>query len=261
MYKLQKNIIAAGLSSSAFVSGAANAGLVTFEESVNTYLSQGDSLSGSFNINSFLDEQSDSGYDVLANGATIRLFGYSSETATSPLVQYAGSYSVQTGYYTYYYSYSCGWSTCYRSSTRPRYSTGYVYNNYEGDGETDVVIADFGDQQASGSTNNPDSYVTTVDSGLQRNRYHDRNEWGNVSDSVVLSGVSLNDLMSDGILDYAFTIDSGHFDSLGLFLDLDYDTKLKPVDAVSVPEPGTFGLTGLALLGLLTARIRSAKNQ
>ncbi|KAA1176428.1 PEP-CTERM sorting domain-containing protein [Marinobacter salinexigens] len=185
---------------------------------------------------------------------------------TPVYTQYAESYRVQVGYYTYYYSYNCGWGrTCYGAAGYPVYGTEYVYNKYEGDGETDVVIADFGDQQVSGSTNNPDTYINTVqENRLLRNRYYDRNEWGDVSDSVMLSEFSLNDLMSDGILDYNFTIDSGHFDSLSLFLDLDYDTKLKPVDpadSVAVPEPGTLGLTGLGLLGILAARRKSAKKK
>ncbi|SFE95589.1 PEP-CTERM protein-sorting domain-containing protein [Marinobacter sp. DSM 26671] len=263
MYKIQKNLLAAGLSSSAFLSGPVSAGLITFESSIDSYLAEGESISGAFDISNFLDEQSSSGFDVSANAGTIRLYGYSSETATAPSSEYAGSYSYVSGYQqrSYTYSYSCGsWlnsRTCY--STRyyysPIYETGSYYDNYVGDGETDTYIADFGDQQSSGTTSNPDVYVSTEYEGLAtRTRIYDRNEWGDTSDYLELSEFSLNDLMSDGNLGYDLSVTGGHFDQFSIFLDLDYDAIGKPGNSVSVPEPGTIGLTGLGLLGLFASR-------
>lgn len=262
-----KKLLIASVAATFGAAGSAEAGLITFNESVSDYLSGSDLASGSFNISSFLDEQTTAGNNVDILSATMRVYGFSSEISTPTTYQYLGGSS----YYrpSYSYSYSCGswWSsrTCYSYS--PSYYTDTTERNqYVGDGEEDVLLIDFGDQQVTDSTSNPDQFdrTDTYYSNTsytyinRRTNVYDRNDHGSLYAAMALSDLSLSDLSDDGILNFNARATQGHVDNVNLFLDVDFELSriATAINSVSVSSPSPLFIVPLSLVGFAALRRR-----
>lgn len=244
------------------VSQNADAGMITFHDPITDYLSGNNIATGSFDINGFLSDQHDAGNQVDIASAILRVYGYSSEQSTPTQYQQTGGYT-----YTYSYSYSCGWwgySTCYSY----RHFDNRVYDQLQGDGEEDVLLVDFGDQQVTDSTQNADVYVRSYNyyytyynssyyyysSSYVNRRYNviDRNDHGELFASLALSDFSLNDLTDDGILGYTARATQGHVNYGSLFLDVTFN--LTPVAQAVSASSGLLIPLGMAAVAALRRR-------
>jgi hypothetical protein len=277
-----KALILGALASAGLHTEEANAGLVTVSEGISDYLSGGTMKSGAFDLNAFLQTQNDAGNAVDITAATLRVYGYSSKRNTATSYQYITS----NQYYSpsYYrpsvyrpgYSYGCGWSTCsYASYYSPSYyspsyySSTSTYKELSGDGQVDTLLVDFGNQNLSDNTLNSDLFLgnrysptyyqlPNGDRGYNNTTYqrYERNDYGNVYASMALSPLSLNDLRVDGLLGYRARATQGHFNSVNLFLDVQF--ALNPITQVitnpsgtQVSGPSTLLLSTLGSIGLL----------
>jgi hypothetical protein len=212
------------------------------------YTGTGSTITGAFDLSGFISQEAVAGNNVTINSGTVQIYGYSQANNTYTSV-YAGSFLA--GYYTYtvpyYYSYGCGWSTCYGvgyyTVNSPYY--GSIYNVTQGDNQKDVVLADFGDQQLSGTTQQPatNSYV-----GYSTTRYNitTGNSFGDISAAAGLSTFSLSELINLSMLNYTLDVTDGQFNTLEIQLALDY-TSTPQSNQVATPIPPAFLLFGTGL--------------
>ncbi|MFC6439085.1 PEP-CTERM sorting domain-containing protein [Bowmanella sp. JS7-9] len=262
-----KTKVALGLLATAGLSSSAQAGLVSITNQLDSYMDSNNLIEGVFDINPFLQEQSGLGVDVDLVHATFKVYGFSSELQTSTYTQYvSGSsyYSPSSG--GCYYS-RWGGSSCYYSPSY--YYSNYTYNEFIGDGEADILLVDFGDQQLTDTTQNDDVFVRQYTNNnvyyYSRNyrtyNQYDRNDFGDIFASTTLSVDSFADLLADGLFGYTGQISAGHFDSLTFELEIEYETRqalLRPANAQGVSEPTALWLLPLGLIGIASVR-RSKK--
>ncbi len=209
-------VTAAALLLSAGASQAQAAEIISVP--LSSVLASGGSYSGSFDISGFLASGSD---QFKLTSASVEITGYS---------PYASTYSYISGYYTQlagyyiagYYSYSCGWSTCYSPYYLPYYTNVPTYAS--ADGYQDSLTVDLGEGFGAGANAN------------QGGSYP--NYYGSI---VALANLTETDLFTSngsGLINYTVLANTNSSVTLG---SAKLTFSLEKVEG-AVPEPTTWAM-------------------
>jgi hypothetical protein len=234
--------------------GAEEANSTTITISVNQLLSNGSSVSGAFDLSSYLNSGGTT-YQVV--DAQIAAYGFSdaqyNQTSYGPQSTQVTGYYV-AGYYaaTGYYYYSCGWgSSCSGSYTYYVAYYGTNQNSYQDVNKTDSIIDTLGlkvglqTQTGSDPSNGPAyaayQYVGSSNSGYVNTTYYQRDVtsgyFGALGANLNLDTAYLASINSSESVPFLIQDVTGQFQAQDVTLS--FDTVGVNLTA-GVPEPATF---------------------